>query len=172
MLAALNNQRPDRLPCQVHGWMSYYLKYFLSDMDWYQANERFSLDHAIYVSPRYIYGEKDLARWQVDRRELGQDADGNWRWDETITTPKGVLHHTGARNEITNWQLEYLIKTERDFDIWNAFSPFPQASTSPKSRKPETKSATGASSDPTPSAPARAVPGKACAPKSARRKPS
>ena len=25
-LAAIHNQKPDRLPCQVHGWMWYYLK--------------------------------------------------------------------------------------------------------------------------------------------------
>lgn len=26
MLCALDNGRPDRLPCQVHSWMDYYLK--------------------------------------------------------------------------------------------------------------------------------------------------
>ena len=29
LLAALNNERPDRLPCQVHGWMQYYLDTYL-----------------------------------------------------------------------------------------------------------------------------------------------
>ncbi|MDP6038938.1 MAG: uroporphyrinogen decarboxylase family protein [Candidatus Latescibacteria bacterium] len=125
MLAALNNERPDRLPCQVHGWMSYYLKYYLNGMGWYQANDRFGLDFAIYVSPHYIYDKKDLANWQADRIDLGQDDDGNWRWDETITTPKGPLHHTGARNEITGWEVEYLIKNEHDFNIWNEFFPIP-----------------------------------------------
>ena len=125
MLTALNNGRPDRLPCQVHGWMTYYLKYYLKGMDWYQANEYFGLDFAIYVSPSYLYNEKDLAKWQVNRKELGQDADGNWRWEETITTPKGILHHTGARNEITNWQREYLIKNEGDFERWNKYMPVP-----------------------------------------------
>jgi len=31
MLTALNNGRPDRLPCQVHGWMPYYLHNYLGD---------------------------------------------------------------------------------------------------------------------------------------------
>jgi len=38
MLTALNNGRPDRLPCQVHGWMPYYLQHYLNGMDWWQAD--------------------------------------------------------------------------------------------------------------------------------------
>jgi len=127
MLIALGNGRPDRLPCQVHGWMEYYLKQYLGGMDWYQAYERFGMDYAIYVSPGYRYAEKDLANWQVERTDLGVDDDGNRRWAETISTPKGTLRHTGVQNEITGWETEVLIKTERDFEIWNAFCPVPVA---------------------------------------------
>ncbi|NLG28609.1 MAG: hypothetical protein GX557_11915 [Chloroflexi bacterium] len=81
MLTALSNGRPDRLPCQVHGWIGYYLRRYLGGIDWYQANERFGLDYAIYVSPAYTYREKDLARWQVTRKDLGFDADNNRRWE-------------------------------------------------------------------------------------------
>ncbi len=125
MLTALNNGRPDRLPCQVHGWMDYYLKRYLGGMDWWQAYEKFDMDFAIYVSPRYTYSDRDLARWRVERKELGVDADGNHRWEETITTPGGTLHHAGAWNEITPWETEYLIKTEDDFKLWNAYVPAP-----------------------------------------------
>ena len=52
MLTALSNGRPDRLPCQVHGWIQYYLDHYLGGMDWYQAYARFGMDYAIYVSPR------------------------------------------------------------------------------------------------------------------------
>jgi hypothetical protein len=125
MLTALANGRPDHLPCQVHGWMGYYLKTYLGGMDWWQAYERFGMDYAIYVSPRYVYAERALANWQVERQELGKDRDGNERWVETITTPKGQLQHTGANNEITGWTTEYLIKNEADFALWDAFSPVP-----------------------------------------------
>jgi hypothetical protein len=125
MLTALNNGRPDRLPCQVHGWMDYYLKRYLGGMDWWQAYEKFDMDYAIYVSPRYSYSDRDLARWRVERKELGTDADGNHRWEETITTPGGTLHHAGAWNEITPWETECLIKTEDDFKLWNAYVPVP-----------------------------------------------
>ncbi len=127
MLIALNNGRPDRLPCQVHGWMQYYLDHYLGGIDWYQAYERFGMDYAIYVSPAYRYSEKDLARWEVRRVDLGVDEDGNHRWDETIVTPKGSLHHTGAWNAITAWEIEPLIKSERDFALWDEFYPIPIA---------------------------------------------
>ena len=125
LLTALNNGRPDRLPCQVHGWMSYYLNHYLDGMDWYQANAKFGFDSAIYVSPDYIYDPRDLAKWEVKRVELGLDADGNKLWDETIVTPKGNLHHRGAWNEVTPWETEDLIKTEQDFALWDEFCPVP-----------------------------------------------
>ncbi len=125
MLTALSNGCPDRLPCQVHGWMSFYLNRYLGGLDWYQANERFGFDQAIYVSPKYSYSERDQARWQGKHRDLGVDADGCHRWEETIVTPKGNLHHAGAWNEITGWETEHLIKTEKDFALWNEFFPVP-----------------------------------------------
>jgi hypothetical protein len=125
MLTALSNGRPDRLPCQVHGWMAYYLKTYLGGIDQWQAFERFGMDFAIYVSPRYIYEDRARDRWRVERRELGLDAKGNHAWEETITTPKGTLHHAGASNEITGWTTEYLIKTQQDFELWDEFCPVP-----------------------------------------------
>ena len=127
MLIALNNGRPDRLPCQVHGWMDYYLKHYLGGIDWYQAYERFGMDYAIYVSPDYRYDQKDLANWQVERTDRGLDEDGNRRWVEVITTPRGALRRAWTESEITSWDTEPLVKDERDFDIWNEFYPMPVA---------------------------------------------
>jgi len=127
MLTALDNGRPDRLPFQVHGWMDYYLKHYLGGIDWYEAYAKFGMDYAIYVSPDYTYAESDLAKWQVDRRDLGLDSQGNHAWEETITTPKGTLHHAGAWNEVTPWITEHLIKNEADFDLWDRFNPIPIA---------------------------------------------
>jgi uroporphyrinogen decarboxylase len=125
MLTALNNGRPDHLPCQVHGWMDYYLRHYLGGMDWWQAYEKFGMDYAIYVSPTYRFSDRDLAKWQAVRTNLGVDPDGNHRWEETITTPNGTLHHAGAWNDITPWETESLIKTEDDFRLWNEFYPVP-----------------------------------------------
>jgi len=127
MLTALNNGRPDHLPCQVHGWMSYYLNHYLGGMDWWQAYEKFGMDFAIYVSPRYVYSDRDLAKWRVERTEQAADADGNHCWEETIHTPGGTLHHAGAWNEITAWEVEDLIKTPDDFRLWERYCPVPIA---------------------------------------------
>ncbi len=125
MLIALNNGRPDRLPCQVHSWMGYYLKTYLGGMDQWQAFGKFGMDFAIYVSPTYKYDDRDLVNWRRERKDLGPDSDGNNCWAETITTPKGTLHHAGAWNEITGWETEYPIKNIQDFEIWNEFYPVP-----------------------------------------------
>jgi uroporphyrinogen-III decarboxylase len=127
MLVALANGRPDRLPCQVHGWMGYYLETYLGGMDWYQAYERFGMDYAIYVSPRYRYAERDQANWRVETTDLGSDADGNHAWRQTITTPDGELSTAGARNRITGWTTEHLVKSKRDFELWDRYCPLPVA---------------------------------------------
>ena len=105
--------------------MDYYLKQYLGGIDWYEAYAKFGMDYAIYVSPDYAYAESDLAKWQCDRRDLGLDRDGNHCWEETVTTPKGTLHHAGAWNEITSWNTEHIIKNESDFELWDKFSPVP-----------------------------------------------
>lgn len=125
MLTALSNGRPDRLPCQVHGWMQYYLDHYLGGMDWYEAYARFDMDYAIYVGPSYEYSPADQVNWHIERKELGLDGDGNHRWEERIITPKGTIHLAGAWNEITSWLTEYPIKCEEDFEIWNKFNPVP-----------------------------------------------
>ena len=127
MLTALDNGRPDRLPCQVHGWMKYYLDAHLGGMDWYQAYAKFGMDYAIYVSPEYLYRGDELARWEKRRIALGADPDGNHLWEETIVTPRGSLHRAGSWNAFTGWETEHLIKSERDFDLWDEFLPLPCA---------------------------------------------
>ena len=125
MLTVLGNGRPDRLPCQVHGWMSFYLRTYLDGMDPWAAFERFGMDTAIYVSPDYAFDEKDDSKWRETRRDFGVDGDGNRHWEATIATPKGELHHAGTQNAVTGWGTESLIKTEQDFALWAEFAPLP-----------------------------------------------
>lgn len=125
MLTALNNGRPDRLPCQVHGWMGYYLKHYLGGIDQWSAFERFGMDFAIYVSPEYKYAEKDQANWRVKQHELGLDSNGNRCVRVEITTPKGILTEKLAYTDITCYSTEHLLKNLADFEIWNEFYPVP-----------------------------------------------
>jgi uroporphyrinogen decarboxylase len=125
MLTALNNGRPDRLPCQVHGWMDYYLQTYLNGLDWWQAYDKFEMDFAIYASPRYLYSDKSLADWQVEKVYTGTDRNGNRHWEETITTPEGILYQAGAENPMTGWVSTYIVKNEHDFYLWHKYRPLP-----------------------------------------------
>jgi len=124
-LTAIANGKPDRLPGQVHSWMSYYLNTYLGGVDQYAAYERFGLDAVIYVSPIYEYDDADKANWREDRRDLGDDGDGNRLWASTVTTPGGTLTCRGATNQFTGWITEYLVKSERDFDLFDKYVPLP-----------------------------------------------
>ena len=72
LLTVMNNGTPDHLPCQVHGWMDYYLATYLGGRDQYGAYEAFpGIDWVIYDGPRFTYSAESLAQWQVTVRELG-----------------------------------------------------------------------------------------------------
>jgi len=125
-LTAISNKKPDRLPCQVHSWMEYYLNTYLGGMDQYQAYEYFGMDPVIYVKPEFIYNEKDLANWEVNVVDLGTDEDGNQHWQTIINTPEGTLVEKAAKNKFTRWITEYIIKDEKDFEIWKKYVPIPE----------------------------------------------
>jgi uroporphyrinogen decarboxylase len=125
MLTVLNNGRPDRLPCQVHNWMEYYLNTYLNGMDVWEAYEKFDFDYAVYMSPDYIFNEKDLANWQIKHKDLGSNSSGYHEWEETIVTPAGELHKKCAKNEFTEWDSEHLVKNKKDFEIWEKYFPVP-----------------------------------------------
>lgn len=125
LLTALANGRPDRLPCQVHGWMRYYLDRYLGGVDEWQAFERFGFDFAIYVSPRYLYRASDWDHWQVRDTELGNDASGHRRVLREITTPARTLRKTMVFTDVTVYDAEPLLKCVDDFEEWNRYCPIP-----------------------------------------------
>ncbi len=126
-LMALSNGEPDRLPCQVHHWMHYYLKTYLNDCSQLQAYECFGMDPVLYVSPKFQFAERDKANWQIEYDTSRTDADGYSIWGYTVKTPKGNLRCRGASNQFTGWTTEHLIKSEGDFAIWDEFVPVPVA---------------------------------------------
>lgn len=105
--------------------MQYYLDTYLNGVDWYAAYERFDMDYAIYVSPRYEFAEKELRNWEIRRTDPVTDKDGNRKWAERIITPKGDLHQVFGRNQFTTWYVEHPLKTEKDFELWKEFYPVP-----------------------------------------------
>ena len=123
-LAALSNQRPDRLPVQVHSWMQYYLEAYLGGMDQYAAYEAVGMDPVIYADPIFVYRDGDFARWQVDVK-TAPDGEGGMTYVKRITTPKGEIVEKGGGNRYTTWITEYPIKGEKEFALWDEFVPLP-----------------------------------------------
>ena len=126
-MAVLNNQKPDRMPCQVHSWMEYYLRTYLNGMDQFQAYDHFEMDPVIYVGPEYLYNQKDLSNWSIKVADLGKTDDGDHLWQKTISTPDGDLVIKGAHNKYTSWITEFPIKNEKHFKIWNKYIPLPES---------------------------------------------
>ena len=125
-LTALNNEKPDHLPCQVHGWMGYYLEHFLDGVDQWEAYERLGMDPVIYAGAESVFDPADLADWQVKETDLGTDADGVRRSVRRIETPSGALTSRSSANAFTAWETEHLIKTHGDFEIWSKHVPVPR----------------------------------------------
>lgn len=122
-LAAISRQRADRLPCQVHSWMDYYLRTYLGGCDQFAAYAHFGMDPVIYAGPHLVHDPAGASAWQWWREDHGVDASGNTCWSETLTTPDGVLRKRCAANQFTGWDVEHLIKDERDFAIWARHHP-------------------------------------------------
>ena len=127
LLCVINNDTPDRLPCQVHSWMDYYLKTFLGGIDQYAAYDFFKgMDQVIYENPLFSYADTDLGRFSISRSDEYRDDQGTNHWRETIATPDGQLTCAYAKSEITTYDTEHIIKTETDFEIWKNNIPLPQ----------------------------------------------
>jgi len=124
-LIALDRGKPDRLPCQVHGWMERYLRVYLGGIGPLEAYERFRMDPVIYTGPGLEYAPADQADWVVRTVDLGTDAEGVASWREEIETPAGRLTRSLARNDYTVWETEHLIKREGDFERFARYCPVP-----------------------------------------------
>ncbi|MEI7834646.1 MAG: uroporphyrinogen decarboxylase family protein, partial [bacterium] len=126
LLTALRNETPDRMPCQVHSWMRYYLETYLDGMDQYAAYEHFGIDPVVYVAANYQFDDASRAQWEVVRTDMGT-SDGTCAWREEICTPDGVLTIAKAKNAYTEWYTKYPIESKADFEIWNRYVPTPVA---------------------------------------------
>ena len=124
LLTALANGKPDRLPCQVHSWMQYYLETYLDGIDQYAVYDYYDMDPVIYINPLYEYNPLDWANWHIEHKELGIVNDVR-EWVDIIHTPEGDLFDKRAKNQFTQWRMEHLIKTEKDFELWNKYVPLP-----------------------------------------------
>ena len=134
LLTAINNGKPDRLPVQVHRWMPYYLRTYLGGIDQWAAYEQFGMDMVIYSDPVVSVDDTEQSRWIRERVLCETDREGVRHWKIRVRTPGGDLTGAEAGNDITTWTTEYLIKTERDFELFEKYCPSPTFDWSPVMR--------------------------------------
>ena len=127
LLTAICNGKPDRMPCQVHTWMEYYLNTYLGGTDQFGAYDYFNMDQVIYADPIKNYHEKQLLNWQVERKESICAENGCLTSDYTVKTPGGILTYTEQKNEYTQWVTKHIIENEDDFEIWQKYYPRPSS---------------------------------------------
>jgi hypothetical protein len=122
-LIALTNGKPDRLPCQVHCFMPYFLakNLFFNNL---QAYKYFDMDPVLYVSPKYKFSKESQRHWRNVYKFKGFKK-GAVVFDRTIITPKGNLSTSYAVNKFTGWMEKPLIKNEDDFELFRQFYPVP-----------------------------------------------
>lgn len=122
-LIALINGKPDRLPCQVHSFMTYFLlkNWLFNNL---HAYKYFDMDPVLYVGPKYIYSDEASKNWKVVNK-FKSIRKGVYSYDKIIHTPKGNLTTSYSINVYTRWDTEPLIKTEEDFELFREFYPVP-----------------------------------------------
>ena len=134
MLAALNRERPDRLPATTHHVMPYFLQKYMGGMSNDEFFDWFGLDpilwvvahrpdeaHGDYRAPSqgdigFLEAERASSdSWRVEAEELpgGEYRTVRYRF----VTPKKTLTMVLRSNEHTAWVAEHLVKEKSDIDV-------------------------------------------------------
>ena len=135
-LAAINGQKPDRLPVTTHHVMPYFLKKYLNGADNMALFKHFGLDAIEWLYPcradaakgeRLYGGDDPLAasvavsdRWRLETEEIPHPNYLTTRY--TIVTPNGKLTTVIQKNEHTHWVTEHLVKEKKDIDLIGEFA--------------------------------------------------
>lgn len=130
MLAALNLQKPDRLPATIHQWQRYHLDKYMGGIDDLTAFKQVGLDASIQYfeamgqfwipdAEKYVV---QSSQWQEDIEVIKDDPDDKIL-HHTITTPKGKLTYKTGGNRHTTWITEYLVKKHDDIELIDKYMP-------------------------------------------------
>lgn len=119
MLVALGRGKPDRLPVTIHQWQGYHLRTFMGGVDQLTAFRQVGLDASFMAgntrrdeSPNWLY------------RNASAGMQGNEKLTRhTVETPEGELTWLSGSNDYTTYNIEHIIKTEYDADIFLNYWP-------------------------------------------------
>ena len=142
MLAALQRQKPDRLPVTTHHMMPYFLKHRMGGCNNQEFFDSFGLDAITWVLPYKpdtsqgcYFSLEDSSRgnsegqwvvndsWQIRSETLPHPEYETTRY--SIRTPARTLTMVMQRNEYTGWLTERPVKEKRDIDLIAEFAPSP-----------------------------------------------
>jgi len=119
MMVALRRGKPDRMPVTIHQWQPYHLEKFMGGVDQLTAFQVVGLDVSYLAMP---WRREESADWRVSQEDAG------WQGNEKLTryrvaTPAGELTWVTGANEYTTYNVEHLIKSERDAEIFFRYWP-------------------------------------------------
>jgi len=134
MLAALNRERPDRLPVTTHHVMPYFLQNYMGGMSNDEFFDWFGLDPILWVvthRPDEARGDyRDLNQGSIGFLEAERVSSDSWRVEAEelpggeyrtvryrFITPKKTLTMVLRSNEHTAWVAEHLVKEKSDIDV-------------------------------------------------------
>ncbi len=142
LLAALNREKPDRLPASLHQWQGYHLKEYMGGMSDLEAFKKVGLDAQIQ------YFEEMDQFWVVDS-DPTQFNTKTWKdvpdilsrdpeqriVHHNIFTPDGTLTYKTEGNRKTTWVTEHLIKNDDDIYLIDKYMPVPKLTLEPISKR-------------------------------------
>lgn len=122
MLLALARGKPDRLPVTIHQWQAYHLQNFMGGLDQLEAFRAVGLDASVCPWDCGPWGAAPVAQWQTRTEDAG------FMGREKLTrlfieTPAGILTSVSGSNEYTCYQVEHLIKTPADAELFLKYWP-------------------------------------------------
>ena len=130
MLAALNREKPDRLPVSIHQWQPYHLEEYMDGMDALGAFKTTGMDAQIqyfeamgqFWIPQAEKFALQTPAWHDEITVVDPDPD-NRVIHHRIVTPGGELTYKAGANRTTTWITEYLIKHDEDIDLIERYMP-------------------------------------------------
>ena len=134
MLAAINRQKPDRLPATSHHVQKYFLDRYMGGISRQEFFDHFGLDAIswnLFYKPdpsrREYYDDPNQPVGFLEARRIFSD---NWRIESELVadpqyhserfnfiTPEGKLSMVLQSNPQTSWVSEYLIKQKSEIDL-------------------------------------------------------
>jgi len=142
LMAAINREKPDRLPVTIHQWQGYHLDEYMGGISDLEACKKVGFDAQIQYfedMAQFWLVDADLTKlntstWR-DLPEIISSEPENRVVHHTINTPEGTLTYKTAGDRKTTWITEYLIKRDEDIHLIRKYMPVPSLNLGPIAKR-------------------------------------